>query len=780
MPKEFIIDGRSSAPAPRTAHLNMGGCNPAGTCIEVNNRYLLKNGRPWLPVMGEFHYSRYPRAYWEEAVLKIKAAGVDILASYVFWNHHEEIKGEWRWSGNRALRELAELCARHGLYFFPRIGPWCHGEVRNGGFPDWLLHACPVVRQDDPLYLSYVKILYDQIFSQVSGLLFKDGGPIIGIQLENEYGHVAGKGQPEHILTLKRMAIDAGFDVPLYTVTGWGGAWVPTGPDGQAEVLPVLGGYPAAPWTQQTTPLPPVPVYLFQQYASDPNVGSDLATSTIRDTRFDHDDYPYLTAETGGGNQVTSHRRPLLSARDVGAIPLTQVGSGANLVGYYVFHGGSNPIGKNSTLQESRNTGYPNDVPVLSYDFQAPVREYGQLHESYRHLKLLHLFLQDFGELLAPMVPILSMPHPQGPGDANTLRAAIRTDGARGFLFVNNYQRHVSMQPHTQVTFRVDLNDEKIVWPTFDIQSGVSFIWPFNLDMDGVRLITACAQPVCRLAADDAITYVFTATLGVPPSYQFDADTVAAWEVMSGKASEEAGRLHITQIDSGLGARIDLRGQSGAAIRILTLTQAQALNLWKGEVAGQSRLILTPSDVMFDRGELLLTAREAGQTLWLYPDVPGSQLSYQGQILRGTQEGQFIVYRMHQTRHTLGANAEPIPDMPYMWHIKAPVEIIEGPSGVEDVFLRLHIACDSAHLYIDDQLIADTFYTGEVWEVGLKRFAGRLRRTPLRLVLLPLWWDAGVYVEHRPEYVDGVAARLEHVEAVPEYRFRLKWPDPAP
>ena len=106
--------------------------------------------------MGEFHFSRYPEKYWEEEILKMKAGGVQVVSTYIFWIHHEEIEGQFDWSGQRNLRRFVELCGKHGMYVFVRIGPWDHGEVRNGGFPDWLL-AKAKVRTNDPVYLSYVR-----------------------------------------------------------------------------------------------------------------------------------------------------------------------------------------------------------------------------------------------------------------------------------------------------------------------------------------------------------------------------------------------------------------------------------------------------------------------------------------------------------------------------------------------------------------------------------------------------------------------------------------------
>ena len=97
--------------------------------------------------------------------------------------------------------------------------------------------------------------------------------------------------------------------------------------------------------------------------------------------------------------QVTYHRRPIIRPDDVGAAVLTKLGSGNNLVGYYVYHGGSNPIGK-TTMNETKDTGYPNDLPVISYDFQAPIGEFGQVRKHYHILKQYHIFWKILGGLL--------------------------------------------------------------------------------------------------------------------------------------------------------------------------------------------------------------------------------------------------------------------------------------------------------------------------------------------------------------------------------------------
>ena len=96
--------------------------------------------------------------------------------------------------------------------------------------------------------------------------------------------------------------------------------------------------------------------------------------------------------ELGGGLQNTWHRRYQVQGMDIYAMALCGLGEGVSLLGYYMYHGGTNRMGKLSSFQESRATGYPNDCPVLSYDFQAPLSEYGEVREQYRLLNLLHLF----------------------------------------------------------------------------------------------------------------------------------------------------------------------------------------------------------------------------------------------------------------------------------------------------------------------------------------------------------------------------------------------------
>lgn len=172
----ITIDATAAPAAPDALPMALHDVNsPEGKILGANSRYLTLDGKPWIPVMGEFHYARYPDADWERELLKMKAAGVNIVSTYVIWIHHEQVQGDFNWTGQRDLRRFVELCGRHGLYVFVRVGPWVHGEVRNGGLPDWVLKNSPV-RENNAVYLGEVKQFYSQIGRELQGELWRTAG----------------------------------------------------------------------------------------------------------------------------------------------------------------------------------------------------------------------------------------------------------------------------------------------------------------------------------------------------------------------------------------------------------------------------------------------------------------------------------------------------------------------------------------------------------------------------------------------------------------------------
>ena len=492
-----VVSATIQTPPPAEAgYFKLGTTkNPAGHEINVNSRSLLFDGHPVFPVMGEIHYSRVPQAEWREELLKMKAGGVDIVATCLFWIHHEEIQGQWDWSGRRDLRKFIQTCGELGLKVVVRCGPWCHGKVRNGGFPDWVQKSGWKLRSTDTKFLAATKMLYGEIARQLQGQLWKDGGPVIGIQVDNEF-----RGAPDYLLALKKMAIEVGLDVPFYIKTGWPAMRTPV-PLG--ELIPLFGAYAEGFWVQNTEPMSGKDWenFTFKLTRTDTGVGNDTLKVEKTSDTAGTEKYPYLTCEIGGGMPASYHRRMNYDERDVEAVVLTQLGSGSTLLGYYMYHGGQNPEGKLSTLQESRATGYPNDLPVKCYDFNAPIGEFGQINPHYYWLRRLHLFLHDFGAPLTQMPPTLPDLRPTKKDDHATLRWAARSDGKSGYVFVNNYQRLQPMPAKKDVQFKLNLPGGELVFPKrpVTIPADSFFFWPFNLDLGGAKLIYATAQPVCRV-----------------------------------------------------------------------------------------------------------------------------------------------------------------------------------------------------------------------------------------------------------------------------------------
>jgi hypothetical protein len=450
-----------------------------GATLGLNVSYFLRDGKPWLPVMGEVHFSRLPRAEWDDAIVKMQACGIDLIATYVFWNHHEEIKDQWDWSDRRDLRAFVECCRKHKMPLWLRIGPWCHGEARHGGFPDYIQKAPN--RRSDPAYLERVKLLYGQIAKQLDGLYFKDNGPIVGIQLENEFAFDKPAGY-EHMKTLRTMAIAAGIDVPFYSATKW-----PASMPGQTEFLLGFGGYPEAPWNQSLEPMPPKPVFTYRKIAVDDSIGNDLlkrfAAGNEPETK---NIMPVFTVELGGGNQVTWHRRPLIQPLDCPVIGLVTLGSGGNCLGYYMFHGGINPPGKLTTLQESRASGYPNDCPLINYDFQAPIGSEGQLNASYPVFRKFHAFVAKYGSDVATLPVAMPDRKPKSAADADTLRCALRGTRDHGYLFISNYQREIYTRDFPTIQFQLDAgNGQKLTVPPQPARIPKDYVGIWSYDATG-------------------------------------------------------------------------------------------------------------------------------------------------------------------------------------------------------------------------------------------------------------------------------------------------------
>lgn len=570
------IDASDIARKIEPSNIKMGNPGPTGHELLINNQYMTIAGKPVIPVMGEMHFSRVPKDQWEDAILKMKANGINIIAFYVIWIHHEEIEGQFDWSGNKDVRSFIKLCQKHNMLVYPRIGPWAHGEVRNGGTPDWILKKKFLIdRSNDPVYQSYVEEYIKQLAVQMHGLMYKDGGPVIGVQLENEYS----RGE-EHILWLKKTVQKYGIDVPIYSVTGWDNASVP-----KDEVIPFWGAYPEAPWNSDLEKI--TKNYSFE-FDSDRNK---------------EENYPFFTCELGVGNQITEHRRPVFNRFDGLTIATAKIGSGSNMPGYYLFTGGSNPAGILSGMEENREeTGYWNTYPRISYDFQAAIKETGELAPSYYQVKKLHYFLNEFGEILAPMIPAIA----RIKNPAKDLQYSVRVKDNSGFLFGINYYRGTRKPEQKNIQFKIKLKGETLQFPSrpVDIPDSSTFIWPFNFSMNDIVLKYATAQPLCKIDQKDRTDWFFIQNFGIQPELCFDGALIKTIESNSGNIVKINNQYILTGLVPGMDHFVKIINRDGKEKRVIVLSFKEADQIWLFKSNGKKHLFISDANLYLNHNQL--------------------------------------------------------------------------------------------------------------------------------------------------------------------------------
>ncbi|WP_206327445.1 beta-galactosidase, partial [Streptomyces sp. S3(2020)] len=484
--------------------------------ISLTNRYVERDGEPWMPVSGELHYSRIPRSRWAETLRIMRASGITVAASYVFWIHHEETRGRVRFDGNLDIAGFVREAADAGLAVVLRIGPWCHGECRNGGLPDWVLATGTRIRKDDPAYLVLVGAWFGALGRELASLC-GPSGPVIGIQIENEL-----YDQPEHIRTLKRTARAAGLSAPVWTATAWGGAELPP-----HEVLPLFGGYSDGFWIDWDAPWDASfrEHFFFSHTWNDPGVGTDRPGAQpvpAQHAGFDTS-LPTATCELGGGMATAYHRRPLPAAADPAAVANVKLGNGSAWQGFYMYAGGTNPAGTHG-MEESHRTGSPNDLPRFDYDFHAPIGASGLPSPTLALLREHNAFVETFGPLLVTLNSTLPAVMPRDLHDRDTLRWAIRSDGHQGFLFLNRHQPHEPPEDHPATQFRIETGRGSLVWPDrpMVIPAGTIARWPFGLTVAGVTLDWATASPL-TVVAGPSPTLVLRAHPGIVPRARWAA-----------------------------------------------------------------------------------------------------------------------------------------------------------------------------------------------------------------------------------------------------------------
>ena len=701
---------------------NFSGEGPRGS-IGFTNQSMLVNDVPFFGISGEIHYSRVSPDQWEDTLIKAKCGGVNLIATYVFWNVHEEVEGAFRFDGCRDIRRFIELCGKHDLMVILRIGPFDHGEMRNGGLPDWLYGKPFEVRSNNEGYLAAARRLYRAIHGQVDGLYFRQGGPIVGIQLENEYMHSSapweittgisdewvngGHDGEEHIRVLKKIAWEEGLIAPFYTCTAWGGGMAPVD-----EVLPLWGGYAYWPWIfyNKTGEHPCTPEYIYR----------DNHNNTVPETynfapRYAPESMPYACCEMMGGMMCSYNYRFTLPMESVDALANIKLGSGCSMLGYYMYRGGTTPTGeKTPFLNEGQ-------ICKRSYDYQAPIGEYGQRRDSYYRLRTLHDFCTSFSGQLLGAVTVL----PEGcadmqPENCDAMRFCARVKGNSGFLFVNNFQDHLSLPARADERITLHLPGESISF-TIDLASGENCILPFNLTMGSVLLRAATVQPITHLTIDGQSCWFFMIPEGMKPVMQFADQAMAL-------PADDISDFTIAQE------------------RVIVLPRQEAMRFSHLEKDGQSIAVLSDSGVLWDGQHARLETSGQPQTVLTMPAVLGDE------IRRGPFAG-----KVFGNPSAPAASLETVQVGPSRWTVSIPAEAL---TGHKSVLLRVRYMGNIGQAFVNGEMISDNFCNGQTWDIRLDDHAERLAQHPLTLYIVPIKEGASVSVD------STMAARMEHVKDI--------------
>ncbi|TLY49327.1 MAG: beta-galactosidase, partial [Gammaproteobacteria bacterium] len=192
---------------------------PSTRSFGVQGDHFALDGKPFVIRAGELHYARVPHEHWRARLRMARAMGLNAITTYVFWNLHEPQPGHWDFSGDLDIAAFVRMAQEEGLYVILRPGPYVCAEVDFGGFPGWLLKTPGLrVRSLDPRYMQAAGEYLKQIGAQLAPLTIAHGGPIILVQIENEYGSFGN--DHDYVAAVRQQLIEAGFDAQFYHADG--------------------------------------------------------------------------------------------------------------------------------------------------------------------------------------------------------------------------------------------------------------------------------------------------------------------------------------------------------------------------------------------------------------------------------------------------------------------------------------------------------------------------------------------------------------------------------
>jgi beta-galactosidase len=384
--------------------------------FKIGGSLFLLNGKPIQILSGEMHFARIPREYWADRLAKARAMGLNTVCTYVFWNAHEAQEGKFDFTGMLDVAEFVRQAQKAGLLVILRPGPYACAEWDFGGLPPWLLKDSDLkVRCMNKRYIDASKNYLVQLGKQIKSLQITRGGPIIMVQLENEYGSFGS--DKEYLRTLKKMLRDAGFEVPIYTS------------DGPARELLLAG---------TLDDVPPV-----INFSDEPEKSFSVLESFRPGT-------PPMSGEfwvgwfTHWGDGSWGKQDDEQQLKDIAWI----VQSGRS-INFYMFHGGTN-----FGFSAGANYSDRYEPTVTSYDYDAPLDEAGRPRPKYFALRELLKDLQPKGAALPdvpPNLPSIDIPEITVSGFAplfGNLPKAVRSLHPRSMEYYGQNSGYILYRTH--------------------------------------------------------------------------------------------------------------------------------------------------------------------------------------------------------------------------------------------------------------------------------------------------------------------------------------------
>ena len=357
--------------------------------LTVQKDYLEIDGKPVFIYGGDLSYCRVPRKYWKERILQMKAAGLNTVTVYAVWAFHQETPDTFNFEGDRDLAAFIDTIAECGMYCIYRMGPFVHGEFRNGGLPQWVVDELGTkARTNDPQYLKYAEAYYNKLIDIAKPRLISEGGPIIIIQLENELGSAGCKGDDlprgsesveenaKHLLFYYDLVKKNGINVPVLDINH-----IPNKEEYFDSLVDAGGLYP---------------VNCFYCDGDLPEYSTSWWNQHTR---------PKITIETGGGmfvryfdtpayRNTNSFQGPLVPPEMIEGSLNLHLADGCSGINLYIFCDGQNPDDCGESM-----------LPAKNMNYQAPISVVGRFRKSYYAVKRTGWFLRSFGQELLKSSP---------------------------------------------------------------------------------------------------------------------------------------------------------------------------------------------------------------------------------------------------------------------------------------------------------------------------------------------------------------------------------------